>query len=379
MDEEPMEATAEELVHHHHQQQQHVGPTRMVARGQEMAGGPQLTSSSIGDEKQGLMPSSQHPHHHQHPHNHPCQSPDDETTTNQSVNQRNPTTTTITNNSNLTPTSPTTNIQQADPNGSQDSRKSTGVPLLRPGNMVMMTITQEDYETQYLPQLMDAINQLLTITPGTYIPISYEQMYSCVYKCVCKQFSERLYTDLINHIRSHLSQIDSHLRECQNDSTAFVEQFSLLMNQYLQALTGIVPIFNYMNRFYVETKLKTDLNDELRKLFSEIVVKQHISTLLTLLEEALSVPFTISPPVMASIIKNLYSLNPDYAQMKPDVFARYIPNIRPPTSIMGLEDYKAEARQMQQELLHNPEFNCSDSSRKRRSEEEIPRCGQPSH
>lgn len=135
MDEEPMEATAEELVHHHHQQQQHVGPTRMVARGQEMAGGPQLTSSSIGDEKQGLMPSSQHPHHHQHPHNHPCQSPDDETTTNQSVNQRNPTTTTITNNSNLTPTSPTTNIQQADPNGSQDSRKSTGVPLLRPGNM----------------------------------------------------------------------------------------------------------------------------------------------------------------------------------------------------------------------------------------------------
>lgn len=325
------------------------------------------------------MPSSQHPHHHQHPHNHPCQSPDDETTTNQSVNQRNPTTTTITNNSNLTPTSPTTNIQQADPNGSQDSRKSTGVPLLRPGNMVMMTITQEDYETQYLPQLMDAINQLLTITPGTYIPISYEQMYSCVYKCVCKQFSERLYTDLINHIRSHLSQIDSHLRECRNDSTAFVEQFSLLMNQYLQALTGIVPIFNYMNRFYVETKLKTDLNDELRKLFSEIVVKQHISTLLTLLEEALSVPFTISPPVMASIIKNLYSLNPDYAQMKPDVFARYIPNIRPPTSIMGLEDYKAEARQMQQELLHNPEFNCSDSSRKRRSEEEIPRCGQPSH
>lgn len=236
----------------------------------------------------------------------------------------------------------------------------------------MMTITQEDYETQYLPQLMDAINQLLTITPGTYIPISYEQMYSCVYKCVCKQFSERLYTDLINHIRSHLSQIDSYLQECRNDSTVFVEKFSILMNQYLQALTGIVPIFNYMNRFYVETKLKTDLNDELRKLFSEIVVKQHISTLLTLLEEALSVPFTISPPVMASIIKNLYSLNPEYAQMNPEVFARYIPNIRPPTSMMGLEEYKAEARQMQREMLHNPEFNCSDSSRKRRSEEEIP-------
>lgn len=43
--------------------------------------------------------------------------------------------------------------------------------------LVMMTITDEEYETQYLPQLMDAINQLLTIAPGTYIPISYEQMY----------------------------------------------------------------------------------------------------------------------------------------------------------------------------------------------------------
>ncbi|GAB1604028.1 CDK2-associated and cullin domain-containing protein 1-like [Argonauta hians] len=280
--------------------------------------------------------------------------------------------------SNCTSTSCTTTNTNTT-NTSDENRKSPGNPLVRPGTMVMMTITDEEYESQYLPQLMDAINQLLTITPGTYIPISYEQMYSCVYKCVCKQFSERLYTDLINHIRRHLGQVDSHLKECRSDSTMFVEQFSVLMNQYLQALNGIVPIFNYMNRFYVETKLKTDLNKELRNLFSEIVVEQHVNNLLNMLEKALSVPFTISPPVMASIVKNLYSLNPDYAQLKPDVFAKYIPNIRPPTSISELDEYGAEDRKMQQELLHNPEFSCSDSSRKRRSEEEIPRCGQPSH
>ncbi|XP_029645220.1 CDK2-associated and cullin domain-containing protein 1 [Octopus sinensis] len=284
-------------------------------------------------------------------------------------------TTSPTSNSSTTCTTTHTNTT----NTSDDTRKSPGNPLVRPGTMVMMTITDEEYETQYLPQLMDAINQLLTIAPGTYIPISYEQMYSCVYKCVCKQFSERLYTDLINHIRRHLGQVDSHLKECRSDSTMFVERFSVLMNQYLQALNGIVPIFNYMNRFYVETKLKTDLNKELRNLFSEIVVEQHVNNLLNLLEKALSVPFTISPPVMASIIKNLYSLNPEYAQLKPDVFAKYIPNIRPPTSISELDEYGAEDRKMQLELLHNPEFSCSDSSRKRRSEEEIPRCGQPSH
>ena len=41
----------------------------------------------------------------------------------------------------------------------------------------MMTITVEDYEQQYWPKLQGAINQLLTMTPGDYIPISYEQMY----------------------------------------------------------------------------------------------------------------------------------------------------------------------------------------------------------
>ena len=45
---------------------------------------------------------------------------------------------------------------------------------------VMMTITIEDYETQYWPKLEGAIDQLLSMTPGQYIPISYEQMYRSV-------------------------------------------------------------------------------------------------------------------------------------------------------------------------------------------------------
>ena len=46
--------------------------------------------------------------------------------------------------------------------------------------VVMMTITVEDYENQYWPKLQGAITQLLTMTPGDYIPISYEQMYRYV-------------------------------------------------------------------------------------------------------------------------------------------------------------------------------------------------------
>lgn len=42
---------------------------------------------------------------------------------------------------------------------------------------VMMTLTEEDYEVQYWPKLKTAIDQLLNMKPGAYIPISYEQMY----------------------------------------------------------------------------------------------------------------------------------------------------------------------------------------------------------
>jgi len=46
--------------------------------------------------------------------------------------------------------------------------------------VVMMSITIEDYETQYWPKLERAIHHLLTTKPSEYIPISYEQMYTYV-------------------------------------------------------------------------------------------------------------------------------------------------------------------------------------------------------
>ena len=44
----------------------------------------------------------------------------------------------------------------------------------------MMTLTLEDYCSKYWPKLQGAIDQLLNMKPGAYIPISYEQMYRSV-------------------------------------------------------------------------------------------------------------------------------------------------------------------------------------------------------
>merc|ERR1712059_223629 len=106
---------------------------------------------------------------------------------------------------------------------------------------------------------------------------SYEQMYSAVYKCVCKQYSEQLYADLITHIRTRMTQWSNQLTSVQDES--FINEFHKALVQYFHALGGIVPIFTYMNRFYIESKLHTDLRTELIKIFSSLVSDQHVTRL----------------------------------------------------------------------------------------------------
>jgi len=38
-------------------------------------------------------------------------------------------------------------------------------------------------------------------------------MYSAVYKCVCKQYGDRLYQDLINHVRTKMAEWSRNLTQ----------------------------------------------------------------------------------------------------------------------------------------------------------------------
>jgi hypothetical protein len=50
-------------------------------------------------------------------------------------------------------------------------------------------------------------------------------MYSAVYKCVCKQFGDRLYQDLINHVRTKMAEWSRNLSQvsCQLKLSSVVE------------------------------------------------------------------------------------------------------------------------------------------------------------
>ncbi|XP_072532899.1 CDK2-associated and cullin domain-containing protein 1 [Salminus brasiliensis] len=238
--------------------------------------------------------------------------------------------------------------------------------LNSPSKFLMNAMTAEDYRTTYWPKLERAIEHLLTQSPVDHISISYEQIYSHVYKCVCQQHSELLYNDLIWKIVSHLQQVSSELQGSPPET--FIEKFNLALTQYTAALQCIVPVFIYMNKFYIETKLNRDLKDDLMKLFSDHVAEKHVNTLIPLLKKADAVPFQVKPSTMASVVKGLYALRPDWAPLAPTLFSRFIPQIQPPAVESQLQHYAVQDQKLQIELSLNG-FSRGDQSRKRASEE----------
>ncbi|XP_037639083.1 CDK2-associated and cullin domain-containing protein 1 [Sebastes umbrosus] len=224
----------------------------------------------------------------------------------------------------------------------------------------------EDYRKNHWPNLEKAIDRLLIQNPTDHISVSYAQIYSYVYKCVCQQHSELLYNDLTLKITNHLQQVSTHLQASPPED--FIENFNVALTQYTASLQCIVPVFMYLNKFYIESKLNRDLREDLMKLFADHVAEIHVNTLMPLLIKAHSMPFQVQPSTMASVVKGLYSLRPDWAQLAPALFSGFIPQINPPAVESLLPDYAAHDQKLQMELSMNG-FPRGDQSRKRASDD----------
>uniref|UniRef100_A0A2R9ATD5 Cullin N-terminal domain-containing protein n=1 Tax=Pan paniscus TaxID=9597 RepID=A0A2R9ATD5_PANPA len=199
---------------------------------------------------------------------------------------------------------------------------------------LMNVITIEDYKSTYWPKLDGAIDQLLTQSPGDYIPISYEQIYSCVYKCVCQQHSEQMYSDLIKKITNHLERVSKELQASPPD--LYIERFNIALGQYMGALQSIVPLFIYMV-----------------SKSSFLLPKYLPYSVFLLLHLSQSTPFQVTPSTMANIVKGLYTLRPEWVQMAPTLFSKFIPNILPPAVESELSEYAAQDQKFQRELIQN--------------------------
>lgn len=226
-------------------------------------------------------------------------------------------------------------------------------------------LSDDDYMNLHWPKLESAILLILRQSPGQFIPISYEEMYSTVYKCVCQQYADRMYSNLIELVATYLRGVSIELQETPKE--AYLEKFHFVMEQFFQAVSGIVAIFSYMNRFYVTTKLQTDLKTELGKLFTSLVADNDF--LFTVIEEVSSKPFGADPQVMMSIVKGLYSLKPEFSSRNPVLFARFIPNLLPPTQCEQLPSLIQEDRMLQEDLVTSQGFSRDDTGKKRRGDD----------
>lgn len=234
---------------------------------------------------------------------------------------------------------------------------------------LLNSMTVEDYKNIYWPKLESAVEHLLTQKACDHYSISYEQIYSHVYKCVCQQHSELLYNDLLQKISVHLDQASAQLSDYPSEG--FIEAFNVILSQYTTAMQCIIPVFIYLNKCYVERKRNQDLRDVLMKLFADRLANKHLSILIPLLQNAHAMPFLVRPSTMASVVKGLYSLRPEWANQAPALFSQFIPQVQPPAEECRLQDYAAQDMQLQMELSLSG-FPRGDQSRKRARDQFVP-------
>ncbi|XP_064084328.1 CDK2-associated and cullin domain-containing protein 1-like isoform X1 [Macrobrachium nipponense] len=239
-------------------------------------------------------------------------------------------------------------------------------------SLAMSNMTDDDYHNTYWPQLRGAVDRLLQgppPAPHSGPVIQFEPMYSAAYKCVCQQYSESLYKDLTSHIHKHFLKIALDMRDF-DDEQLIISYYNLL-NRIIYSLDGIIPIFTYLNRIYVATKLGSNLRAELQSLFCIDVLDPVIERLLAVIRHTTEErPFHIAPHVIAALIKNIHKFNPEYSKKYPQAFVGFIPGILPPMREHELSSYICETQELQASLRQTW-ANTSTQGRKRHLDEEM--------
>lgn len=253
---------------------------------------------------------------------------------------------------------------------SLSAKPATDIPR-RP--LALTNMTSEDYCNTYWPQLRSAIDKLLEGPPPPQHMgpvIEFEPMYSAAYKCVCQQHSETLFSDLMSHIQRHFAGIAVQLQN--EEESQLIDHCFYVIHHAMYSLDGIIPVFTYLNKVYVSTKLSSNLRTELQNLFCKTVIDPVIDKLVAIVRQTNELrPFSVAPHVIASVIKNLHKLNPSYSQKYPQVFAGYIPGILPAMREHELSGYIDETRELQA-TLRQFWMTSNTQGRKRCLDEEMP-------
>ena len=240
-------------------------------------------------------------------------------------------------------------------------------------------MSDEDYQQTYWLKLGGLVDLLFTRSESERSSVSYEEMYSCVYKCVCSCRGPQLRDDLLAHVAKHLDQqslqlLELHQQDGEEATRSYVEAACRFMERFVLAANSIVAVFQYMSRVMLPGH-ETQLISQIDALCADTFLAQHQEHLLPALCEVAQRPFALEPAALQSLVQALHRIRPELAKMAPQLFARYIPGVLPVAVASQLSAYRAEERQLQRDLRCHPSFIQGDRSRKRHCEEHIEELG----
>lgn len=210
----------------------------------------------------------------------------------------------------------------------------------------------EVYLNHHWPPISRAIDLILQSSLETPVRISFEETYSAVYKLVCDGYGSVLQNDLIHKkIETYSDWLAEPLQLLKEENVKeYIERFNETLLTFIQKARSILAVFAYLDRIILEHNLAKVLY----KTFTDRLLCKHMSIVLGYLSEAEKKPFTVEPSTFANIIKSLYLINPDFAELNPDMFSKFIPGYGH-TGAHQLHQLSIEAKEMYSSLE-----NCSD-------------------
>ncbi|PAA60192.1 hypothetical protein BOX15_Mlig010529g2 [Macrostomum lignano] len=230
----------------------------------------------------------------------------------------------------------------------------------------MFIMSDDDYSQTYWPKLSQLIDLLFTQSEeAERSAISYEEMYSCVYKCVCSARGPQLKEDLMSAVQAHVCAMGQRALEKQHSPKDYIEVCLRAFLTFNQAASTLFAVFQYMNRVMLATSGEDSLMAMFKSIFVHQFVSPHLHKLIGHLTEAVQKPFLVHPDRLRACVQQLHSACPECASASPQLFARFVPGVLPPAELESLPAYAAEESQLQRDLRRHPGFIVGDRGRKR--------------
>jgi len=185
------------------------------------------------------------------------------------------------------------------------------------------TISQEEYTTKYLPEILQAIVQILD--NPEHLHFSQEGLLRTIYNVCCQRHSALLHSDIMRCVQNHLLQVVQYLA-----SVPDIQFLSLLVSfiqKFKKSVAVLQQLCRYLERVYVVDKFGTPFNILFLTSFNQIVIhNQHQQPrLVTLLQ---TLPAATDPTLCMALAKELYNLDKENTTLCLKLFSLYIPSLQ---------------------------------------------------